>query len=160
MLVGLVVGTLGFAGDEQDGWWLIGGTLAASLLLLLKSAHFSLRALDALQGHELSPEAGLDMARMSKNDVDRFELAARIWECFQVLAITKTRLYYAQRGQNNLAFAAAMLCIASALMFISAQGFLIVADWIEIGGALLATAMAVLLDHVIEKWKGFWKHAE
>jgi hypothetical protein len=160
VVAGLVVGTFGLLRGYEGIWWAAAGTSLATVIFLVKAAHHSLRALDARQAYELSPEAGLELAKMPPDEAGRFELAARTWECLQLVPVINERLYYAQRGQRNLAFAVIMWFVAGALGFMTNHGLPQITGWIQVTVAAVAVLLSLVLDKADERWTGLWRRVD
>ena len=152
ILSGLVVSSVGhLRAPGIEGWLVLGGLFIATLVLLFKAVLFGLSALDSLRGFELSPEAGIEISGMTEQDAERTELVARVWEYYQLLFVSNSRLYYSQRSQNNFALAIISWALTALGTFIlSVDGIKLPAGW-EIGVALAAVVVALTADVVIER---------
>lgn len=159
ILSGLVVG---FAGHLRapgiEGWWFLGGLFSATLVLLIKAVHYGLRALDALKGLELSPEAGLELSGMTKPDAEREELVYRVWEYYQLLIVSNSRLYYSQRSQKNFLLAVVTWALTAMVTFILTLDGIKLPAGCEIVGALTVVVAALAADVVIERVSRLWKN--
>lgn len=155
---GLVVGFATYLKDPNiNGWYIFSGLFFAALVLLLKAILFGLRAIDAFKGLELSPEAGIELSGMTERDAERAELAYKVWEYYQLLFVSNSRLYYSQRSQKNFAFAVlAMVVTALFSLLLSLKRVTLPLGW-EIAISLSAVLVSLTADYLIERVSKFWK---
>lgn len=158
ILSGLIVG---FSSNLKDpdinGWFIIIGFLSASIILLIKSVMFGLRALDALKGYELSPEASIELSGMKERDAERQELVYRILEYYHFLKVCNSRLYYSQRSLWNLALGIFALVLTVLSKLILSQKLIDLSSGWRIVISLFIIVFALAADKIIERASKFWK---
>ncbi len=125
--------------------------------MLIKSVMFGLKALDALKGYELSPEASIELSGMKERDAERQELVYRILEYYHFLRVCNSRLYYSQRSLWNLALGifALVLTVLSKLI-LSLKLVDLSFGW-QIVISLFIIVLALTADYIIERVKKIWK---
>lgn len=138
-------------------WLYLFSLYVGSILFLLKSALYSLKALWALKGNELTPTLVFNLQSLSEIEALREETTWKIWEYYQLLPLGNERLFWTHRAQRNIFAAIIMFTILGMLWFLSEQitaphlpnciVFLLI---------ILIALFVVFLDRVSEKWGNLW----
>jgi hypothetical protein len=158
ILSGFVVHFAKLIGPPCDFQWLFLFSLyVGSILFLLKSALYSLKALWALKGNELTPALVFNMQSLSEIEALREETTWKIWEYYQLLPLGNERLFWTHRAQRNIFAAIIMFTILGMLWFLSEQITTPhLPDCIVYLLIMLIALFVVFLDMVLEKWGNLW----
>ena len=157
VLSGFVVHLAKLVGSPSNFQWIFFFSLyVGSMSFLLKSALYSLRALWALKGNELTPTLVFDLQSLSEIEALREETTWKIWEYYQLLPLGNERLFYTHRAQRNIFAAIIMFTILGMLWFLCKQITLHLPSWIVILQTIFVALFVFLLDIVSEKRGKLW----
>lgn len=157
ILSGFLVYFATLIGSPSNFQWLfLLSIYVGSILFLLKSSLYALRALWALKGNELSPTLIFDLQSLSEAEALREETTWKIWEYYQLLPLGNERLFWTHRAQRNICAAIIMFAILGLLWFIGKQFTPHLTNCIVIFSIILIFLFVVFLDPVSEKCGKLW----
>ncbi|MBA7705460.1 hypothetical protein ES703_114290 [subsurface metagenome] len=160
-VVGILVGFFIYfskliGSPDQNNWVILFIIYITSILFLLKSVLFAIKALWTLLGYELNPDLVYNLQKLSKIDALREEIAWKIWEYYELLKTSNKRLFLVNRAQRNM-FAA---IVASAFLgvgwFFLEQMPIQVPKCVVIFLIVLLPILAIFSDVVLERFGKKW----
>ena len=145
---------IGFPG--QSNWLIMFIIFIVSVLFLLKSALFAIKALWTLKGYELTPDLAFDLQELSEIDALREEITWKIWEYYELLKTSNKRLFYTNRAQRNIFTTIVAFAFLGTSWFFLEQIPIQVPQCVVIFLIVLLSIPAILLDVVLERFGKKW----
>lgn len=140
----------------QSQWVLLFTVYIVSILFLLKSALFAVKALWTLKGNELKPDLAFNLQNLSETDALREEITWKIWEYYELLKISNERLFWTNRSQRNISAAIVAFSFLGICWFLLEQTSIEIPQWVVISLIFLFSITAVFLDLVLERLGKKW----
>jgi len=140
----------------QSHWLILFGVYIVSILFLLKSALFAIKALWTLKGNELKPDLAFDLQNLSEIDALREEITWKIWEYYELLKTGNERLFWTNRAQRNIYAAIITFALLGTCWFFLEQIPIQVPQCVVIFLIVLLSILAILLDVLLERLGKKW----
>lgn len=127
-----------------------------SVLLLIKAVLFAVRVFWVQKGYELTPDLIYDLQTKTDIQALKEELKWKIWEYYEILPLTNTKLFWLNRSQRNTVMAIITLMILGLILFLKINICFEINSLVKSLLLLFTLLVIIFVDIIFEFLGSFW----
>lgn len=127
-----------------------------SVLLLIKAVLFAVRVFWVQKGYELTPDLIYDLQTKTDIQALKEELKWKIWEYYEILPLTSTKLFWLSRSQRNTVMAIITLMILGLILFLKINICFEINSLVKSLLLLFTLLVIIFVDIIFEFLGSFW----
>lgn len=127
-----------------------------SVLFLIKAVLFAVRVFWVQKGNELTPDLIYNLQKKTGIEALKEELQWKIWEYYEILPLTSTKLFWLNRSQRNTVMAIITLMILGLILFLKINICIEITTLFKYLLLFFLVLLFLFIDSIFERFGNVW----